>query len=95
VAIDRLPNDHLYLSCDTPNCTLEGITMHAAAEADLEDYARGLGWHVAFGLHYCPLTTIHQCEVCGAGTRSSLTDVATGEVEYYCDEHWPDLQAGR
>lgn len=98
MTIHRLPGDHLYLTCDTPDCTFEGPTLHGVTEDELLDFAEARGWNIErdFGLHYCPLTTTHECSVCGAPTRSSITDAATGETTYYCDDHFADgIQASR
>lgn len=91
MAIERLAGDHLYLRCDTPDCTFEGPTLHNVTEDELLDFAEARGWNVnrEFGLHYCPLTTMHDCAVCGAPTRDSIRDAA-GVVTYYCDEHFGD-----
>ncbi len=94
MAIERLPNDHLHLRCDTPGCTFEGPTLHNVTEDDLLDFAEARSWNVdrKFGLHYCPFTTMHDCSVCGASCRSSI-EAASGEVYYYCDEHFPSHPA--
>jgi hypothetical protein len=90
MAIEPLPGDHLRLGCDTPECTSE-IVAHGVTEGDLLDRAEERGWSIArdFGLHYCPLTQVHECHDCGAPTRESITHVATGETTYYCAAHWP------
>ena len=90
MAIHRLPGDHLYLACDLPGCSFEGPTRHGLTEDEFLDHAAELGWNIDrdFGLHYCPLTTMHQCAVCDAPTRSSIRD-ATGAPTYYCGQHFP------
>jgi hypothetical protein len=95
VTIHRLANDHLALTCDTPGCTMEGPTMRGVTEDELLDVAVERGWNISreFGLHYCPLTTVHDCGVCGAPTQMAVHDVATGETAYYCAEHWPDFRS--
>jgi hypothetical protein len=95
MTIHRLPNAHLALTCDTPGCTIEGPMRQGVTEDELLDLAEEQGWNIEreLGLHYCPVTTVHDCSVCGAPTRSSITDVATGEVTYYCDKHWPDFRS--
>lgn len=74
---------------------MEGPTKRGVTEDELLDLAEERGWHVdrEFGLHYCGVHTIHDCEVCGAPTASGVGDVATGEVTYYCAEHWPDFRS--
>ena len=64
-------------------------------EAELLGLAEERGWHIEreWGLHYCPLTTMHECAQCGAPTRSSVTDASTGHVAYYCERCWPDPRA--
>jgi hypothetical protein len=87
MAIEHLPGDHLHLVCDTEGCST-GIT-HDGTEEELLAFAEESGWHIEFGLHFCPLATMHECSVCGAGTAAGIKDVATGEWTYYCAEHWP------
>lgn len=89
MAIHPLPGDHLQLSCDNPGCPAEIIAR--VSEDELLERAEAQGWNVDrdFGLHYCPLATVHDCDVCGAPTRSSIRDASTGEVTYYCDRDWP------
>jgi hypothetical protein len=88
MSIHKLPNNHLQLTCDA--CSNE-IVKHGISEDELLDRAEELGWNVEreFGLHYCPLTTVYECDICGAPTRSGITDVSSGEATYYCREHWP------
>ena len=102
MAIHRLPGDHLYLSCDTEGCTIEGPTKRGVTEDELLDIAEAEGWNIErdWGLHYCPLTTMHECCVCGAPTQDSIGPPVTltdrgewvresGEATHYCREHWP------
>jgi len=90
VAIERLPGDLLYLSCDTPGCPMQGPTKHGVSDEELLVAAEEAGWNIdrEFGLHYCGLTTVHECEDCGAPTQNSVTDVNSGAIRYYCDEHF-------
>ena len=90
MAIHRLPGDHLQMTCDTPGCTMQGPVKRGVSEEELLTAAEQAGWNVEreFGLHYCGLTTVHDCEVCGAPTRSSVRDESTGAIAYYCDEHF-------
>jgi hypothetical protein len=89
MSIKALGGGHLYLGCDLPGCAFEGPTMRATEDERL-DLAESRGWNIdrEFGLHYCPLSTMHECSVCGAPTRNSITDANTREVPYYCDEHF-------
>jgi hypothetical protein len=89
MAIEQLPGDHLHLVCDLPGCTFEGPTLHAASEGELLDMAEARGWSIEreLGLHYCPLTTVRDCEVCGAPTRSARGGPG-GRLTYYCAAHW-------
>jgi hypothetical protein len=95
VAIKPLPGNHLHMTCDgltidRQPCPMQGPTKHDVTEEELLVAAEAAGWNVdrQFGLHYCAFHTIHDCVVCGAPTRSSVTDVAKGETTYYCDEHF-------
>jgi hypothetical protein len=89
MSIKELGGGHVHLNCDLSGCTFEGPTMRGT-EDELLDFAESRGWNIdrEFGLHYCPLTTMHDCAICGAPTRNSVRDASTGEVTYYCDEHW-------
>jgi hypothetical protein len=102
MAIRQHPNDHIELVCDLEGCTFQGPLRRGITEDELLDIADAKGWNIdrEFGLHYCPLTTMHECSVCGAPTRSAvgpgvtLTErgefVSSGDgATYYCREHWP------
>jgi hypothetical protein len=90
VTIEPLPADHLRLGCDTADCTAE-IVAHGVTEGELLDRAKSAGWSIApdVGLHFCPLTQVHECDVCGALAQESITHLASGETTYYCAAHWP------
>jgi hypothetical protein len=85
-----LPGDHLHLACDMPGGTLQGPTLHGASEDELLDLAQARGWNIdrELGLHFCPLTTVHDCDVCAAPTRMAISEAGTS-LTYYCAEHWP------
>jgi hypothetical protein len=69
---------------------MQGPTKDDVTEEGMLVAAEAAGWDVdrEFGLHYCGFHTMHDCVVCSAPTRSSLTDFATGQTQYYCDEHF-------
>lgn len=64
--------------------------MHGASDDELLEMAEAHGWNIEreMGLHYCPLTTVHDCEVCGAPTRNAIGG-AGERLTYYCATHWP------
>jgi hypothetical protein len=90
MAIQHLPDGRLAMTCDGDGCHMDGPGGRVS-EGQLTEWAEAIGWHIdrEFGLHYCPLTTMHDCSVCGGPTVSSLTDDGSGEVTYYCGAHWP------